>query len=106
MPRTIAVIGTLDTKGPEIAFLRDWIQARGHRALVIDPGILDQAAIEADVTRVEVASAGGAQLADLIVAGDKGRAMQLIAVSLHLCGFAGKREPPCHSKQATSTLLR
>jgi uncharacterized protein (UPF0261 family) len=76
MLKTIAVIGTLDTKGPEVAFLRDWIQARGHRALVIDPGILDQPVIAADVTRVQIASAGGARLADLIAAGDKGRAMQ------------------------------
>ncbi len=78
MRKTIVLIGTLDTKGPEVAFLRDWIQSRGHRALVIDPGILDQPAIEADVTREEVARAGGAAqgVAGLISAGDKGRAMQ------------------------------
>jgi uncharacterized protein (UPF0261 family) len=77
--KTIAVIGTLDTKGPEVAFLRDWIQARGHRAIVIDPGILDRPAIEANVTREEVAQAGGAQdLTSLIAACDKGRAVQVM----------------------------
>jgi uncharacterized protein (UPF0261 family) len=59
MPKTIAIIGTLDTKGPEVSFLRDLIQARGHRACVIDPGVLDQPAIEADVTRQQVSCAGG-----------------------------------------------
>jgi len=76
MPRTIAIIGTLDTKGLEVAFLRDLIQARGHRACVIDPGVLDQPAIEADVTRSQVARAGGAELSDLVASGDKGRAIQ------------------------------
>ena len=76
MPKTIAIIGTLDTKGPEVAFLRDFIQAKGHHACVIDPGVLDEPAIPADVTRQAVARAGGAELTDLIAAGDKGHAMQ------------------------------
>lgn len=78
MSKTIAIIGTLDTKGPEVAFLRDSIQAKGHRVCIIDPGVLDQPAIEADVTRHQVARAGGAELADMIAAGDKGRAMQVM----------------------------
>ena len=76
MPKTIAIIGTLDTKGPEVAFLRDFVQARGHRPCVIDPGVLGTPAIPADITRQQVAQAGGADLADLIAAGDKGRAIQ------------------------------
>lgn len=76
MSKTIGIIGTLDTKGPEVAFLRDFIQAHGHRACIIDPGVLDQPAIEADVTRHQIARAGGADLAALIAMGDKGRAMQ------------------------------
>jgi uncharacterized protein (UPF0261 family) len=76
MPKTIAIIGTLDTKGQEVAFLRDWIQAKGHRVCIIDPGVLGQPTIEADVTRHQVARAGGAELADLIAEGDKGCAMR------------------------------
>ena len=76
MYKPIALIGTLDTKGHEIAYIRDLIQAHGHRTWVIDPGVLDQPAIEADFTREEVARAGGGELADLIAAGDKGRAIQ------------------------------
>ena len=30
MPKQIIVIGTLDTKGQEIAFVRDLIAGRGH----------------------------------------------------------------------------
>jgi uncharacterized protein (UPF0261 family) len=76
MTKPIAVIGTLDTKGHEVAFLRDQIQTRGLGTWIIDPGVLDEPAIEADFARQEVARAGGTELADLIAAGDKGRAIQ------------------------------
>lgn len=76
MSKPIAVIGTLDTKGHEVAFIRDQIQARGHRTWVIDPGVLGQPAIEADFGREEVARAAGRELVDLIAAGDKGHAIQ------------------------------
>jgi uncharacterized protein (UPF0261 family) len=76
MPKPIAIIGTLDTKGQEVAFIRDQIQARGHQTWVIDPGVLGQPAIEADWSREEVARAGGRDLAGLIAAGDKGQAIQ------------------------------
>ncbi|MCY4060863.1 MAG: Tm-1-like ATP-binding domain-containing protein [Chloroflexi bacterium] len=35
MPKSIIVIGTLDTKGQEIAFVRDLIAERGHTRLTI-----------------------------------------------------------------------
>jgi uncharacterized protein (UPF0261 family) len=76
MSKPIAIIGTLDTKGHEVAFIRDQIQARGHRTWVIDPGVLGQPAIEAGFGREKVARAGGRELADLIASGDKGHAIQ------------------------------
>ena len=45
---TIVVIGALDTKGAEVAFLKDQIEARGHRALVIDSGVLGEPAFGAE----------------------------------------------------------
>jgi uncharacterized protein (UPF0261 family) len=76
MPKPIAIIGTLDTKGHEVAHLRDLVRARGLRTWVIDPGVLGEAAVPADFGREEVARAGGAELRDLVAAGDKGRAIQ------------------------------
>ncbi len=76
MPKRIAIIGTLDTKGHEVAYLRDLVQDRGWRTWIIDPGVLGEPAIAADISRQEVARAGGAELADLVAAGDKGRAIQ------------------------------
>ncbi len=40
-PKAIALIGTLDTKGEEFAFLRDRIQDAGFRTIIIDVGVLD-----------------------------------------------------------------
>jgi len=76
MPKTVALIGTLDTKGPEIAYLRDRCQALGLETLVIDSGILgDPLEIEADVTRQAVAEAAGSTLEAIRNAGSRGAAV-------------------------------
>ncbi len=75
MRGAIAVLGTLDTKGLEVAYLSRLIREHGAPTIIIDTGILDRPAVEADITRDEVALAGGAELAALIAAGDKGRAV-------------------------------
>ena len=58
--KTIVIIGSLDTKGDEIACVRDHIAARGHRTLVVDTGVLGAPAFAADVSRATwPALAGG-----------------------------------------------
>ena len=42
MDKTVLIIGTLDTKGAEIAYLRDRIQALGLQTIVVDDGILGE----------------------------------------------------------------
>jgi uncharacterized protein (UPF0261 family) len=74
----IVVIGTLDTKGPETGFVRDKVIGQEHTPLVIDPGILGEPAIPADITRQEVARAGGHDLADLIALGDRQHCQQVM----------------------------
>lgn len=78
MTKTIAVIGALDTKGADFAFLISEITKRGCRALVIDTGVLGDPAIQADVARDAVAAAGGAALADLVAQADRGAAMAVM----------------------------
>lgn len=72
---TVAIIGALDTKGAEFGFLKQEVERRGHRTLVIDVGILGQSVLQPDVGREEVARAGGAELAALAAAGDRGAAV-------------------------------
>ena len=76
MPQTIALIGALDTKGPDFAFVRAEVERRGHRALVIDVGVVGEPGIEADVPAERVAEAGGTSLARLRETQNKALAME------------------------------
>jgi uncharacterized protein (UPF0261 family) len=77
--RGIALIGTLDTKGAEIAYVRDRLRALGARPVVVDSGILGDAdGCEADVRREDVARAGGHELDDIRRAGSRGAAVELM----------------------------
>jgi uncharacterized protein (UPF0261 family) len=87
---TIAIFGALDTKGHELAFLKEQIEQRGHQTRVVDVGVLGEPAFAPSVTRAEVAAAGGANLATLVAEADRGRAVmamaegaRAIAVRLH-----------------------
>jgi uncharacterized protein (UPF0261 family) len=60
--KKILVLGTLDTKGEEIDFLRRSIELSGCRATVMDVGILGQPTTEADIAREDVARAAGQTL--------------------------------------------
>ena len=62
--KTIAVLATLDTKGKEAQFLREQIEKAGDKAVVIDTGVTGRPAARADVTREQVAEAGGTPLGE------------------------------------------
>ena len=72
---TIAVLGTMDTKGEEHAFVANLIKQRGHQVLVIDTGTLDAPKLSPDITRQEVAAAAGADLNALVAKKDRGEAV-------------------------------
>src|ERR1041384_1913761 len=72
---TIAILGTLDTKGEEHAYVAGLIRQRGHAVLVIDVGTLEEPKLKPDITRHEVAAAAGADLAALVAKRDRGDAV-------------------------------
>lgn len=73
----ILLIGTLDTKGPEIAYVRDRIRALGGEAIVLDSGILGEPVdIVPDITRSDVALAAGFTIDALRNAGTRGAAVE------------------------------
>ena len=78
MPKTIVVIGALDTKGKEFAFVREEIEQRGHTALVIDTSVIGEPVFEADVPSERVAEAGGVSLQELQEKADRGLAMDVM----------------------------
>lgn len=77
--KTVAIIGTLDTKGAEFAFLRQAIAAEGVATLMIDTGILAAPPFVPEVSAAEVATAGGADLSALVAANDRGAAVTAMA---------------------------
>ncbi len=76
MPKQIVLLGTLDTKGPEIQFAKQLVERRGHVAVVIDCGIMGEPYFAAAVSRQEVAGAAGTTLTEIIARGDKNAAIR------------------------------
>lgn len=74
--RTIAIVGTLDTKGEDVKYVKDLIEKRGHRTLVVDSGVLGEPLFKADVTRDRVAQAGGKNLSELVAQRDTDTAVR------------------------------
>jgi len=72
---TIAILGTMDTKGVEHGFVADVIRQRGHQTLIIDVGTLGDPQIKPDITRNEIAFAAGVDLAALVAKRDRGEAV-------------------------------
>jgi uncharacterized protein (UPF0261 family) len=75
MHKTIAIIGSLDTKGPEYAFLKAEIEKRGFRTLVIDVGVLGRPFFAPDIQAGTVAEAGGVRMEDIKARRDRGEAL-------------------------------
>jgi uncharacterized protein (UPF0261 family) len=76
---TVAVIGTLDTKGPDFEYLVGEVQRRGCDTLVIDTGVVGEPAFQPAISRDEVASAAGSDLPALVARGDRGEAVAVMA---------------------------
>jgi len=72
---TVVLLGTLDTKGKEFDYLRARLRELGVDVVLVDAGVFEPLA-EADVTQDEVAAAGGAEIAALREANDRGAAVE------------------------------
>ena len=70
---TVVLIGTLDTKGREYAWLAGRLRELGSEVVVVDAGVGESAG--ADIENDRVARAAGADLAALRAAGDRGAAV-------------------------------
>lgn len=79
MGKRIVILGSLDTKGVEVEFLRHTVRAQGGEPWVVDTGVLGEPGARADVSRQEVAAAGGTTLQALIQRGDKNDALLVMA---------------------------
>lgn len=76
---TIAILGTMDTKGVEHGYVADLITQRGHQVLVIDVGTAGEPKLKPDITRVEVAAAAGVDFATLAAKQDRGESVTVMS---------------------------
>ena len=75
---SVLLIGTLDTKATEVAFVRDRLRDTGVPVLVADAGTFDPPC-PADISNGELFAAAGVKLADVRKANDRGQAVALAA---------------------------
>lgn len=77
--KTILVAGTYDTKDDELGYLADVIRGQGGKVLTMDVSVLGDPSSPADVSKHQVAEAGGSSIKAAIESGDENTAMQIMA---------------------------
>lgn len=72
--KTVLIVGTCDSKGEEILYLRDIVKSKGLRCLVLDLGLReDPKDFKPDITRRQLSEAAGSSLEELIESAKQGR---------------------------------
>ena len=71
MGKRIVIIGSLDTKGAQLTFLKEKIESRGHKAILMDVSMGGQASFQADVPAEEIARLGGKGIHEVIHSRDR-----------------------------------
>ncbi len=79
MAKTIVIVGTLDTKGEESKYVKELIERRGHKTIIIDNGMLGEPLFQPDISREEVAEAVGTNLKELLALGDIMKPVEVMA---------------------------
>ena len=81
LKKMILCIGTLDTKGPELQYIKQLIERkRGYDALVMDIGSLGIAPFTADITAEEVAKAAGSTIQEVRGLKEAGPAAKIMTI--------------------------
>jgi uncharacterized protein (UPF0261 family) len=89
MSETIAIIATCDTKGEEARYLKQRIESYGLKGLVVDSGIRGEPVhIVPDVSRHQVAGHSGRTIAEMVAAGSRGAAVEIMRDCVH--AYVGK----------------
>jgi len=72
---SVFLLATLDTKGPDAAFVRDRLQQLGLTVTVVDTGCIGEATMDADVSREDVFRVAGTSLREMRDRNDRGQAV-------------------------------
>ena len=78
--KEIVILGTLDTKGEQLLYLKGRVKARGHRPILIDLSTGDEPPWKADITAGEIASLSGKNIEELRNAKDRAASAQAMMI--------------------------
>jgi uncharacterized protein (UPF0261 family) len=76
---SVLIVGTLDTKGVEIAFVRNRLIAAGVPVTTADAGVLGEPLFPPDISRTELFQAAGANTDELKRTADRGKSIESAA---------------------------
>ncbi|WP_170328681.1 Tm-1-like ATP-binding domain-containing protein [Ruegeria arenilitoris] len=77
--KTILLIGTYDTKDPEMRFIEDTVRAQGADVLTMDVSVLGDPATPTDISKHDVAAAEGMTIDEVIALGDENKAFRVMS---------------------------
>ena len=77
--KTILIIGTFDTKNDELDFIAGKIRAMGGGTLTLDVSVLGDPAEATDISKHQVAEAGGSTIPEAIASGSEHVAMNIMS---------------------------
>ena len=75
---TALLVATMDTKGQEALFISTCLQQAGISVQIMDAGIKGNSPVPVDISRTEVAKAGGKSLAEVQSIGHEGQALEVM----------------------------
>lgn len=78
MSKTIALAGTLDSKGSEFFYVKQLIESLGFKTFTVNAGVFEST-FETDVSNAEVAAAAGEDIKKLADARDRANATAVLA---------------------------
>lgn len=81
--KTIAIVGTFDTKGTEYTYVRDIIQGLGVNTFTIHSGVFAPM-FSPDVSNEEVAKAAGADIYEIAAKKDRALATEILAKGMEI----------------------
>ena len=71
MPKYIAIVGTLDTKGDQVEYIKEKIEENGQQTCVIDFGVVGDAPFKPAYDHHQVAQAAGTSIEGVLTRKDR-----------------------------------
>ena len=77
--KTILLIGTYDTKEPEMRFLEQCIREQGAAVLTMDVSVLGDPEMPTDISKHDVTAAAGMSIEEVIAQGDENKSFRVMS---------------------------